>query len=190
MAEDRLRIAIQDSRRGIIVKRYKEKIRRSAPIFAQHNKPQSPFKGQKGLKLHLGCGTVIKPGYINIDREDSDQVTGIDLEKYELPFDDGSVEEIIADQVFEHIEGFRYLMNELHRVLVPLGHLVCSVPHSSFPEAFQDPTHVTYFTDRWFLYFLKGDPLFETYGKNYGFKGWSRLVQRMNGWCLNVHMRK
>ncbi len=152
--------------------------------------PESKFKGQNGLKLHLGCGTFIKPGYINIDRKDTDQVVGVDLEKAELPFDDESVTEIVSDQVFEHIVNFNDLMDEMHRVLVPRGQLTCSVPHASYAEAFQDPTHVKFFTDRTFLYWLKGDPLFEIYGKNYGFKGWGRLVQRMNGWCLNVSMRK
>jgi ubiquinone/menaquinone biosynthesis C-methylase UbiE len=150
----------------------------------------SPYKGQNGLRLHLGCGAVIKPGYINIDKNESDQVVGVDLEKAKLPFDDESVVEIVADQVFEHIMNFNDLMAEMHRVLVPRGQLICSVPHASFAEAFQDPTHCKFFTDKTFLYWLKGDPFFEGYGRGYGFKSWSQLIQRMNGWCLNVKMRK
>ncbi len=65
------------------------------------------------MKLHLGCGLVKKKGYINCDisgKVNPDKV--IDLEK-KLPFKDNSVDEILANHVFEHIVNFVPLMHEI-----------------------------------------------------------------------------
>ena len=50
------------------------------------------------MKLHLGCGKRRFDGYINCDLHNSD----MDMDIRRLPFDDESVDEIIAIHVCEH----------------------------------------------------------------------------------------
>ena len=52
---------------------------------------QNRYRGQTGLRLNIGCGTVPLDGWVNIDGWYSD---GVDLQidcRYHLPFDGGSV---------------------------------------------------------------------------------------------------
>ena len=122
------------------------------------------------LKLNLGCSDDHRVGFVNVDiAQPADFVA--DLNK-PWPWEDGSVEYILALDVFEHIHGcyqfFRdspfgarethlgngkiHCMNEAHRVLEPGGILELAVPcvHMADgrvnPGAFADPTHRTFWT--------------------------------------------
>jgi predicted SAM-dependent methyltransferase len=55
-----------------------------------------------GLRLHIGCGTNIRPGWVNIDCEA--RVPGVvtDVDPAALPYPDATVSEIVAEHVFEH----------------------------------------------------------------------------------------
>jgi len=83
------------------------------------------------MKLNLGCGTDIKPGYINIDvRKTVESVVVCDLTK-PLPFLPASVEEIFACDILEHM-SFRLIQTVLKdwfRVLQPGGKLFIQSPH-------------------------------------------------------------
>lgn len=85
---------------------------------------------EPGLRLHIGCGTNVLPGWINIDRvrRAAGVVTGIDAAA--LPFPDGSVTAILAEHVFEHFSFAeeRAVWQEMARVLRPGGELVIEVP--------------------------------------------------------------
>jgi predicted SAM-dependent methyltransferase len=72
------------------------------------------------MKLHLGCGKVILPGFTNIDVRGEVGVNGIDIvgPVDVLGFPDSSVDLIYACHVLEH----------LHRVLKPEGTLRISIP--------------------------------------------------------------
>ena len=82
------------------------------------------------VRLHIGCGEHLLPGWINIDRVA--RVSGVitDIDVTTLPYPDGSVEEILAEHVFEHFsfseEGLVWL--EVVRVLRPGGRLTMEVP--------------------------------------------------------------
>lgn len=113
------------------------------------------------MKLNLGCSDDLKPGYLNVDlAPPADQIADL---RSPWPFEDSSVDEIYAHDVFEHL--YRYpgqsvnivqpkiwAMNEAHRVLKPDGKLDLAVPcvHLSAgrinPGAFADPTHVSFWT--------------------------------------------
>lgn len=109
------------------------------------------------MKLNLGCSDDHKPGYVNVDvAPPADQVADL---RFRWPWEDSSVEEIFAHDVFEHlyhIDAIRapkvWAMNEAHRVLKPGGLLDLWVPcmHLSDgrinPGAFADPTHCSYWT--------------------------------------------
>ncbi|NKX16980.1 hypothetical protein HGG75_21895 [Ochrobactrum pseudogrignonense] len=65
------------------------------------------------LKLNLGCGHIPLDGYINVDRRALD---GVDLvsEVDDLPFEEGSVEEIFSAHLMEH-----FPQEQLKRELLP-----------------------------------------------------------------------
>lgn len=87
-------------------------------------------KKHKLVKLHLGCGHAILPGFINIDHQ---KLTGVniqcDVRKLSV-FKNGSVDLIYASHVLEHFhrhETFSILL-EWNRVLKPGGKLRLAVP--------------------------------------------------------------
>ena len=82
------------------------------------------------LRLHLGCGTTVLPGWINIDRVARAPCVVTDLDPTTLPYPDGTVDEVLAEHVFEHFsfaeEGLVWM--EMARVLRPGGRLTLEVP--------------------------------------------------------------
>jgi predicted SAM-dependent methyltransferase len=81
------------------------------------------------VKLNLGCGSDIRPGYINVDKfPASPEVKQADLPQ--LPFAENSVDEVVLSHVLEHFgyaEG-ETLCREIHRVLKPTGYVFIEVP--------------------------------------------------------------
>ncbi len=81
------------------------------------------------MKLHLGCGNNVKPGYINIDKYvDFPRVQQIDI--LNLPYEDGSVEEILAEHLVEHIpfKDEERFWCECFRVLKKGGQITVEAP--------------------------------------------------------------
>ena len=85
----------------------------------------------ENLKLNLGCGTDIKPGYVNIDRYNNIAEVDLKADLGDLPFDDRSVGEIYLSHVFEHIglPDIYAIINEWKRVLRVGGKLVLRLPN-------------------------------------------------------------
>jgi len=108
------------------------------------------------MKLHLGCGNDYREDYINCDISKEvkhDKI--IDLEKT-LPFKNNSVDEIIANHVFEHVQNFIPLMHEIHRVCKNDSIINIKTPFFSAWGQYNDPIHVRFFTPFTFNYFKKG----------------------------------
>src|SRR2546430_27553 len=85
------------------------------------------FAGQ--IKLHLGCGTNILPGWANIDMDGPSAVLKWDLTQ-PLPVQAGTVRFIFYEHFIEHITQpeAAALLGECYRVLVPGGVLRISTP--------------------------------------------------------------
>ena len=71
------------------------------------------------MKLNLGCGSDIRPNYVNIDFRSGFGITTIDLSKFPWPFDSNSIDEIL---MFDFLEHFKYketdiILNEVWRIL-------------------------------------------------------------------------
>jgi predicted SAM-dependent methyltransferase len=146
------------------------------------------------FKLNLGSGTDLRDGFVNIDLIDAADLQ-IDLEEIgkskRLPYPDNSVELTLCSHILEHLHNFKDLMNELHRVTKSNGIVTVFVPMYPSKQAFQDPTHVRFFTDDTFSYLNEAHPLHQEHGVNYGFKPW--VLQRqavVSGWELAVNLRK
>lgn len=82
------------------------------------------------LRLHIGCGARILPGWINIDRVPRPGADSVDLDLAALPYGDASVEDILAEHVLEHLDFAeeQAVWTELARVLRPGGCFTLEVP--------------------------------------------------------------
>lgn len=125
------------------------------------------------LRLNLGCSDNLLDGYLNIDIYKPPNATASNFMQCDLrptydsswPFDDNLVSEIIAHDVFEHIDGpgwegnkgIIWCMNESWRILKPGGRLDIIVPCLPGIAPWVDPTHCQvwtsdlryYFDERW-----------------------------------------
>jgi len=99
------------------------------------------------VRVNLGSGNVYMPGWVNVDFNTNNKVDiNCDLTK-EVPFVDNSVDEILLDNVLEHIQRDRYFwfMDELWRICKPGAVIKIYVPHCSNVGAFGHPAHYNYF---------------------------------------------
>ncbi|HYE60326.1 MAG TPA: methyltransferase domain-containing protein [Candidatus Kapabacteria bacterium] len=106
-------------------------------------------------KLNVGCGTHILPGWINLDVK---QIPGVDMvhdiEHLPLPFADNQFDEILCQDVLEHVE-YIPVLKDLHRILQPGGTLSIRVPHFTSHHNFVDPTHKKMFSINTYDFFVK-----------------------------------
>lgn len=116
------------------------------------------------MKLNLGCGQNRMEGYVNTDKEplvEPDVV--MDLEDFPWPFDDDSVDEVVANHVLEHVgadpQVFLGVMQELYRVCRPGALLRIAVPHPRHDNFLSDPTHVRAITPMTMQLFSKANCL-------------------------------
>ncbi len=99
------------------------------------------------MKLNLGCGQNRLEGYVNADREPSVEPDVVmDLEEFPWPFEDDSVDEVVANHVLEHVGAtanvFIGVMQELYRVCRGGALIRIAVPHPRHDNFLDDPTHV------------------------------------------------
>ncbi|MDP1743513.1 MAG: glycosyltransferase [Candidatus Amesbacteria bacterium] len=82
------------------------------------------------MKLNLGCGTDIRPGYINVDVIKNRGVDVVCDITQKLPFENNSIEEIVAQDVLEHLTREQLLptLNEISRILKVSGQLFVRIP--------------------------------------------------------------
>ena len=106
------------------------------------------------MKINLGAGTDIREGFVN---HDIASISGIDvvfdLNHYPWPWDDNSVDEIIAKDLLEHLDNFMRSMEEVYRVLAPSGIARIKVPYWNSCNRYADPTHKMGFHEITFKFF-------------------------------------
>jgi len=109
-------------------------------------------------KLNFGCGKNIKNGYINADIDLFEGVDkNFDFNIFPYPFSDSEFDEILADNVLEHLEDIPKTMKELHRISKPGGLIRIIVPYYNCYGAYNDVTHKHYFSHLSFEPFYKDD---------------------------------
>ena len=82
-----------------------------------------------GLRLHLGSGDRLRPGWVNVDIHPAADLR-LDVRR-PWPFADGSAAEVYAEHLFEHLGApgeVAHFLAESRRVLRPGGALRLSVP--------------------------------------------------------------
>lgn len=110
------------------------------------------------VRLNLGVGKRPRAGFFGVDIVEMDGVDAVADLNMGLPgLPDNSVDEIVSEHVFEHVDNFMLLMTELHRVVKPGGKITITVPHYSNVFGFSDPTHVRFFGLYSMYYFVPQD---------------------------------
>lgn len=121
------------------------------------------------MKLNLGSADGLMDGFVNVDIVPGPGITVADLRE-PWPWPDQSIEAVVAHDIIEHLPDKIHTMNELWRVLQADGQAHIVVPTTDGPGAFQDPTHVSYWHRRSFLYFEDGNPYRERFAASYGIR--------------------
>lgn len=129
------------------LRRSVRQVREELRIYRRHRlavrKAQQSFRGIP-LKIHLGCGGNIKPGWLNIDLFYSGADLHLDLRE-RWPFPDGSVAYIYSEHVFEHFEFYEevpHILSESLRVLQIDGVFDVALPDTEWTlRAYGNPDH-------------------------------------------------
>ena len=128
------------------------------------------------MKLNLGCCDNPLPGFLNVDLVAGPGVEVADL-RQPWPWPSDSVEAIRAWDIIEHLPDKILTMNEMYRVLRPGGTTDISVPTTEGSGAFQDPTHVSFWNLRSFVYFEANHPYRDRFARFYGISANFRPLQ-------------
>lgn len=100
-----------------------------------------------GAVLDIGCGSAKRAGAVGLDiSADTDADIVHDLDAFPYPIDDESFEQIIMQDVLEHVREPIRLFEELHRIGRPGARVQLRTPHFSSVLAYSDPTHLHYFS--------------------------------------------
>lgn len=94
------------------------------------------------IKLNIGSGSLPRKDWLNIDRyKGSNEIIVANVEN--LPYNDSSIDYILASHILEHLVDFTQGWREIHRVLKVGGILQIEVPYGFN----SDPNHIHFFDE-------------------------------------------
>jgi hypothetical protein len=97
------------------------------------------------VNINIGSGHKHYSDFINIDSDshcNPDIILDLDSVNLKLPFEDNSVEKVIAYHILEHIGlGYFKLLQEIYRVCKHGAIIDIQVPHPNHEVYLNDPTH-------------------------------------------------
>ena len=114
----------------------------------------------KVIRLNIGAGQNIIPGYVNIDISNRADIT-LDLGKDKLPYANDTVDLIFSYHTLEHIPDYLFALSEIYRVLKHDGLFLVGLPYVTSTEFHLiNPYHLHNFNEYSFDFFdpekLKG----------------------------------
>lgn len=128
------------------------------------------------MKLNLGCSSAVREGYVNVDIvPPADVIADLNAS---WPWEDSSIDAILAIDIIEHLVNKIYTMNELWRVLRADAVAEIEVPSTNGECAFADPTHVSFWNKRSFFYYDVAHPYHQRYAAAYGIKAKFRVLEQ------------
>lgn len=100
-----------------------------------------------GRVLDIGCGSAKFPDAVGLDiSPDTDADVVHDLDVFPYPFADDSFDQVLMQDVLEHVREPIKVIDELHRICRPGARIHLRTPHFSSVLAYSDPTHLHYFS--------------------------------------------
>jgi ubiquinone/menaquinone biosynthesis C-methylase UbiE len=95
------------------------------------------------MKINIGSGNTKIDGFVTIDYDsNSNPDYQLDLENDDLPFEDNTVETVVAHHILEHLgEGYFHCLQEIYRVCKHGATIDIRVPHPRHDAYLADPTH-------------------------------------------------
>jgi SAM-dependent methyltransferase len=100
-----------------------------------------------GTILDIGCGSAKTPGAVGLDiSADTDADIVHDLDLFPYPIEDARFDQILLQDVIEHVAEPIGVFEELHRIARPGARIQLRTPHFSSVLAYGDPTHRHYFS--------------------------------------------
>lgn len=100
-----------------------------------------------GAVLDVGCGAVKAPGAVGLDVSDDTAADIVhDLDVFPYPIEDQTFDQILLQDVLEHVAHPIRVFEELHRIARPKARIQLRTPHFSSVLAYGDPTHKRYFS--------------------------------------------
>ena len=144
------------------------------------------------LKLNLGCGALKMEGFVNIDIRESVNPDLVCDVAEGLPYEDGSVDYVLAKDFLEHIipDKVIFVIEEIWRVLKHDGGFESFTPDCEHGQgAFQDPTHRSFWCENSWLYY-SGDGIRKDYGikANFLIQGMQRANTDFRGRVYHLHV--
>jgi predicted SAM-dependent methyltransferase len=128
------------------------------------------------LRLNLGCSDAHVKGWLNVDLcEPADVIADL---SQRWPWEDSSASNVKAWDIFEHMPLKIHTMNECHRVMAPGGTLDLFIPTTDGRGAFQDPTHVSFWTPNDLFYFCQEYVEWQRFHVAYGITARFKVVQQ------------
>ena len=100
-----------------------------------------------GQVLDVGCGATKYPGSVGLDispHTAADVVHDLNVRPY--PFEDDSFDQVLMQDVIEHVASPISVMEEIYRICKPGARVQLRTPHFSSVLAYGDPTHTHYFS--------------------------------------------
>jgi SAM-dependent methyltransferase len=100
-----------------------------------------------GAVLDVGCGSAKFPGATGLDISPDTAADVVhDLNERPYPFEDNSFDQVLMQDVIEHVRYPIAVMEEMHRICRPGARIHVRTPHFSSVLAYGDPTHTHYFS--------------------------------------------
>ncbi len=100
-----------------------------------------------GRILDIGCGAAKTSGAVGLDISPDTQADIVhDLDVFPYPIADASFDQILLQDVIEHVREPIRVFEELHRIARPGARIQLRTPHFSSVLAYGDPTHRHYFS--------------------------------------------
>ena len=130
------------------------------------------YAGKSGLKLHVGCGSNYKQGWVNIDLFNTTADVALDFRE-PFPFDDGSATLIYSEHVLEHFEyprDARHILEECFRLLAPGGVLSIGVPDHGVVATAYATRDTSFFDQRRLRSYLRDGDTTLMHHINYNFR--------------------